>query len=265
LEFDFGQYDLETISGRVPPRKNAFMGHVNLLIPESVIGRQIFRIKYRIQEQIDNTWVDLGYYPSDKQYFLSVYPRPLYRVFVSRGLRTEDKIVGDPIAEMIREWGFETSTVGIEVQVPEEQVAAQVRGKISNADAVIAIVTPRYMDALTGLWRTLEWAHGEVGITFGVDKPLLILKDKSVSINGLPSYLSEFEQVPLIDFDAYNLDELRFGLSAIMPGFRDWIENKRRQEFFTALGKIVVGGLAVIGGVAVLSGSIGSINDSSKE
>ena len=121
------------------------------------------------------------------------------------------------------------------------------------------------MDALTGLWRTLEWVHGEVGIAFGLNKPLLILKDKNVSVDGLPSYLSKFEQVPLIDFDAYNLDELRIGLSAIMPGFRDWIENKRRQEFFNALGKIVVGGLAVIGGVAIVSGSIGSITDSSKK
>jgi hypothetical protein len=38
---------------------------------------------------------------------------PLHRVFLSRGLLIEDRAIGDPIAEMIREWGFETVTVGI--------------------------------------------------------------------------------------------------------------------------------------------------------
>lgn len=35
----------------------------------------------------------------------------------------------------------------------------------------LAHATPGYMDALTGLWRGLEWLHAEVGIAFGVDRP----------------------------------------------------------------------------------------------
>lgn len=97
-------------------------------------------------------------------------------MFVSRGLRQEDKAIGDPIVEMIREWGFETVTVGIEVKVPEEQVIQKIREEIRKADALIAIATPRYIDALTGIWKTLEWLHAEVGIAFGIDKPLLIQK-----------------------------------------------------------------------------------------
>lgn len=151
-------------------------------------------------EYINNSWLDVGYYQSDKQYFISVYPRPLYRVFVSRGLRAEDRVIedrviGDPIVRMIREWGFETVTVGVEVKVPEELVPQKVKEEIMKADALIAIATPRFLDALTGLWRTLEWLHGEVGVAFGVNKPLLILKDKRVSLGGLPSYCKSFHQL----------------------------------------------------------------------
>jgi len=129
---------------------------------------------------------------------------------------------------------------------------------------LIAIATPRYRDALTGLWRTLEWLHSEVGIAFGIDKSLLILKDKRVSLGGLPSYLASMKQVPIIEFDPYNLDELKTGLSTIMLGFREWIETKRRQEFFDALGRIITGGLAVVGGIAVLSGIMGALEGASK-
>jgi hypothetical protein len=265
LEFDFGTYSLESISGMVSPRENKFLGNVGLLLPKNVVGRKIFTLKYHIHEYIDNNWIDLGVYSSDKQYFISVFPMPFYRVFVSRGLQTEDRAIGDPIVEMIKEWGFETVTVGIEVKAPDEQVAMATREEIKKSDAMIAIATPRFMDALTGLWRTLEWCHNEVGVAFGIDKPLLILKDRRVSLGGLPSYLVEYKQAPVMEFDPYNLDELRIGLSGLMQGFREWIETKRRQEFFDTLGRILVGGLAVVGVFAVVSGIIGALAGTSKK
>jgi len=45
-------------------------------------------------------------------------------------------------------------------------------------------------------------------------------------------------QVPSIDFDPYAIDELKIGLSTVMPSFREWIETKRIQEFQEALGKL---------------------------
>ena len=264
LEFDFETSNLETVSGMVCPRTNKFLGNANLLLPENVVGRKIFKLKYRMYEYI-NDWGDLGFYQSEKQYFVSIYPRPFYRVFVSRGLRIEDRAIGDSIAQMIREWGFETVTVGIEVKVPEEQVPSQVLKEIRGADAFVAIATPRYLDALTGDWRTLEWNHDEFGIAFGIHKPLLILKDKGVSLGGLPSYLAEQKYPPVIEFDPYNLDELRPGLSAIIPGIREWIKNKRRQEFLDGLKRVIVGGLAVVGTLIITSGIIGRLTGSSKK
>jgi len=259
LEFDFGAYNFKTTGGIVPPRTNGFLGNFAVPLPPNVVGIKLFTLHYHVYEHISGSWVDLGIYRSDEQYFISVYPHPFYKVFVSRGLSPEDRAIGDQIAEMIREWGLETITVGIEIEVPEEQVAAIAREEIRTVGGVIAIATPRFMDAMTGLWKTLEWHHGEVGMAFGVDKPLLILKDKRVSLGGLPSYLSP--PYPFQEFDPYALDQLRTELSTIMPGFREWIETKRRQSFFDSLGKA----LAVMGAITIISGFIGSLSGTSKK
>jgi hypothetical protein len=266
LEFDFGTYMLrDVVSGFIMPRQDKYLGSVRIVLPKNVVGRRFFTIRYRVYEYFNGSWVDLGYYSSDKRYFISIYPRPLYKVFVSRSIREEDKWITDAIVEMIKEWGFETITVGVEVKVPEEKVADAVREEIKKADALIAIVTPRFLDALTGLWRTLEWLHGEVGISYGYDKPLLILKDKRVALGGLPKYLAEYKYVPLVEFDPFNLEELKLKLHAIMPGFREWIANKKREEFFEALATLAVGAFAVIGFIAVVSGIVGALFGSSKK
>jgi hypothetical protein len=156
------------------------------------------------------------------------------KVFLSRGLSPEDRAIGDPIAKIIRELGFQTITVGIEVKAPEEEVPETVKKEIKNSDALIAIATPRFMDAFTELWKTLEWLHAEIGIAFGIDKPLLILKDRQVSLGGLPSYLGR-QQKPVIEFDASNLDILHQQLSVAMPIFREWVKVKREHEFYDTL------------------------------
>jgi len=265
LNFDFGTYNLENIGGMVSQRENKFLGNVSLALPINVVGRKIFTFRYFMQEYSNDNWIDLGSYQSDKQYFLSVYPTPFYKVFVSRGLTLEDRAIGDSIAELIREWGFETVTVGIEVKVPEEQVPIQTREEIRRIDGAIAIATPRFVDALTGLWRTFEWCHNEIGIAFGIDKPLLILKDRRVALGGLPSYLTTYNQALSVEFDPYNLEEVRAGLSTVMPGFREWIETGRKQKFFESLGKVAVGGLAVAGAIAIISGIIGALSGRSKK
>lgn len=263
LNFDFGVYNLAVIAGMVEPREYKYLGNIRLALPNKAVGQRTFAVSYRIYEYVNGSWIDLGIKQS-RQYRIGIYPHPFFKVFVSRGLRPEDRAIGDPIVQMIREWGFNTVTIGIERQVPEEQVSTAVKEEIKQSDAIIAIATPRFLDALTGLWKTLDWLHGEVGIAYGKDKPLLILKDKRVSLGGLPSYLAELDRLPLIEFDSYNLNEVPSLLAAIMPGFRDWITSKRRQEFFAVLRDLLVEGLAVVGGIAIISGIVGSIRGSSR-
>lgn len=52
LDFDFGMYKLESISGMIPPRTNKFLGRVRLQLPKNVVGRKLFTIKYRMYEYI---------------------------------------------------------------------------------------------------------------------------------------------------------------------------------------------------------------------
>jgi len=61
--------------------------------------------------------------------FLNIYSHPFYRIFVSRSL-IKDRVISDSIVEIIREWGFETVTVGIEIRVPDNHVAIAMRKEI---------------------------------------------------------------------------------------------------------------------------------------
>ena len=263
MRFDFGIYDVKTVSGQIMPGKRGFLGRAPLELPADAVGTKTFSFQYRMHQLNGNSWIDIGSYHSERPYFISVYPFPFYNVFVSRGIGIADRAIGDPIVEMVREWGFQTTTVGVEIEVAEDQVPRAVREQIKIADAVIVIATPRFLDALSGLWRTLEWAHGELGIGYGVDKPLFLIKDRQVSLGGLPSYLTSSGDVPILEFDTYGIDDLRQRLPTVMPGFREWIETRRRLAFFDSLGKIAMGGLAVVGAATVLAGIIGELDASS--
>jgi hypothetical protein len=49
--------------------------------------------------------------------------------------------------------------------------------------------------------------HGETGISYGIDKPILILKDKNVSLGGLPSYLAKSKPTIQLEFDPNDLHD----------------------------------------------------------
>lgn len=241
---------------QVPPMKTKKVGNCLLTFPDTLTGEQKYRIflhawqwDSRVQE-----WQDMGTEESQFNYAINVFPTPVYRAFLSRGIRTEDRALGDTVAELVAEWGFETVTVGIEVQSDRDWLKEAVRHETLESDCLIALATPRSLDALTGLWRTLEWLHGEVGIAFGRDKPILILQEKSISLGGVPGEFQEF----IIVFDQLDMRDLRYRLGNVMPGFREWVATKRKREFISNIGKVAIGTLAVvgIGQVASLLGGI---------
>ncbi|HYA85027.1 MAG TPA: hypothetical protein VEH06_16510, partial [Candidatus Bathyarchaeia archaeon] len=146
IEFDFGVYPLpQTVCGTIKPGYREFLGTAYLQLPLDVVGVKTFKLRYTLflYEDLIKSWNEF----SDQrtgEFFVCIFPKPLYDVFLSRGLRIEDRIMGDPIAELIREWGFNTITVGIEVEAPDNLVAFQVRKEIQqNAHATIVIATPR--------------------------------------------------------------------------------------------------------------------------
>jgi hypothetical protein len=104
MNFDFSTYMLENmVGGMIKPGQDEYLGCARIKIPENIVGRRLFTLRYRVYEYVNGFWRDLGCYDSDKQYFVSIYPRPLYRVFVSRSIHEEDGWILNPIVEMIRE------------------------------------------------------------------------------------------------------------------------------------------------------------------
>jgi len=230
----------------VAPGGTQYVSFVNFKLPENITGIVRYRVCYHLWEydRVRNVWIDLGFKWGKLDHYVKVIPLPYYRAFVSRGIRPEDRLIGDEIVEMIKEWGFETVTVGINAFAdPPERLSETIKEQIIKSDCLIAIATPRYLDALTGLWKTLEWLHGEVGIAYGTNRPILVLVDERIDLRGLPGELKDFSHT----FNPFKLEELRQKLGAIMPSFREWIEHRRREEFIGVLKRaalpLIVGGI----------------------
>lgn len=234
---------------QIPARSNRFVSNIRFEIPKTVVGQRRYDLNYHLYEfdELSQSWIDLGSTRDDQEFYVNVFPAPRYRAFVSRGLKPEDKAVGDPIVEVIREWGFDTTTVGIERLVDPNRLSPEIRNEIIASDCLVAVATRRYLDAFAGLWRTLEWLHGEVGIAFGVDRPILILRDEEIALGGLPSTFED-SQLPL---NLYNIDDVRAKVATVMPSLREAIAAKRSQELRETIAKVAMGAVAVIGaGVA---------------
>jgi len=231
---------------QIAPRAIEHVTSLIFDIPRTVAGILRYAITYHLWEysQSGKAWQDLGPSWEERRWYMKVLPVPYYRAFVSRGLPPGDRLVGDQIIEMVQEWGFETYTAGIDELVDTAELACEIRERIVGSDCLVAIATPRYLDALGGYWRTLEWLHGETGIAFGVSRPMLVLRDQGVQVGGLPGELKRLS----VAYDPLNLENLKQRLGGIMPGFRDWVASKRRKEFLTALAQ--VGVPLLIGGIA---------------
>ena len=264
LQFDWMRdkyYHIELDDGYgniVPPNSTRFITTINFNIPQTVTGQSLYRIYYHLYEYDRTTdqWHDLGERLSEDKYFINVFPLPYYRAFITRSLTPEDRSTGDELARIIKEWGFATKTVEFKNRVSDEFLRETIRREILNNDCLVAVATPKYLDALSGVWRTFPYLHAEVGIAFGHNYPILILVDNRVALDGLPSTLREY----MIEVNPFDYEETRKRISAVMPAFRNYVSNKKWQEFTNTLAKIAVGaGLVILGGIA------GSLLASSKK
>jgi hypothetical protein len=164
VEFDFGIYDLqETICGAIPAQNEAFLGSVDLKLPPNIVGSSQFNLRCRIYYLEDDRWIS-GPILTSQKFILNIFLKSIYRVFLSRGIHFEDRIVGDPIAYMIREWGFHPITVGIDIRAPDYALNQIIDSEILNSNGLIAIATPRILDQTTQTYRTLEWLQSEAGL-----------------------------------------------------------------------------------------------------
>jgi len=251
LQFDWqgDQAYYSQVNRQVPPKNNYYLTSLQFDIPSKKAGMITYSVGLDFYEYISYTsqWQKLPQWWSGHKYFIKSIPMPYYRAFVSRGLKPEERIATNPIVEMIKEWGFGTRTVGIEVFSDPNLIDQATRDEIKRSDCFVAIATKRYLDALSGMWRTFEWLHGETGIAFGLDRPLLVIIEKGVVVEGLPGYLVSKGRYPSVEFDPLNTENFRGQLDAVMPSFRECIASKKSEEFWNAIARAVP--LLILGGI----------------
>jgi hypothetical protein len=134
----------------------------------------------------------------------------------------------------MRQWNLTTRTVGIEVHASQRNTSGIIKEEIKKADGVVAIATPRNYDQITKNWRTLEWLQSEVGIAFGVNKPLLIIHEYEVKLDALPKYLP-LHDVPKIGFSRDEPDQLIHEMDYWMPYYRESVKKHRVDTFFSRI------------------------------
>lgn len=261
--FNFGRYDFPC-QVRILAQHTGFLGHFRFQLPPHVAGTVTFRVRARLWYFQQNLWQDQGEVETTSPFLLNIFPLPRYNVFVSRSFDIADQAVCEPFIEALNRWGLGSLHPYNLPRISDELLLDALKSDIRAADAVVAIATPRYPDALTGLWRTMEWLHGETGIAFGMNKPLLILQHSNVQLTGLPGYLSQYGNIPSVLFDNNNIPEAVQRLERLLPGFREWIVQHQRREFDEArrqLGNslpIGLAGLAIGAGVAVIALTLSS-------
>lgn len=154
---------------------------------------------------------------------------------MSRSIRDKDRPIGDFIAQRLRQWNLETRTVGIEVYATKQDTALTIKKEIRHADGVVAIATPRNYDQITDTWKTLEWLYSEHGIAYGINKPLLVLRESSVKLDALPFYLNSFENTPNFEFSINNLNKLIYDIDYHMPYYIESVKKVRVDKFYSDL------------------------------
>lgn len=255
IVFDFQTYPINNEEYYVSPKTQEYK-YYYFVLPDLGVGRKYFYIKYDLFYDNTNSRKKYGTFTSidTENYFLEISSKreianSRYTVFVSRGLSPQDRVIGDFIAYNIRRWNFITRTVGIEVQATDNEASEKIKEEIKNANALIAIATPRNFNQINKKWTTFDWLPSEYGIGYGIDKPLLIIREDGVELTALPKYTSKYGGAFLITFSRNNRLQIIDEINKLMPIFRESIKTDRRDTFFSELfNKGILVALGGLGG-----------------
>lgn len=175
-----------------------------------------------------------------------IKPIPIYRAFISRSVRENEKIIPNYISQTIERWGFNTFTVGIpplKKNYTNDELLQAIRLEIEKADIVFAIATKRDELSNNLQWRTFEWLQSEAAMGFILNKQVLVFVEKGVILSGLAS------KRVVLQFDPDYLEEINNFFDVNMLQIRENIENRKNTEFLlnSLKGLGILGGLILIG------------------
>lgn len=271
LHTAFGMYSFEVAKSIIEPGLHANIGALRAQLPTDQVGTFGLSVEMAVTHQMDGQWQAYRQEKWENVSLLNIRPSEILPVFVSRGVRPDDRAISDPLVSVLRDWGLETRTVGVEILVPDEQVPDRVRQEILAAPGLILVATPRSLDAITRAWKTFEWAHAEVAMAYAQDRPILVLCEETVQPSGLPSYLETLGLVQCIKFRGDDPLAARTQINAYMAWFRSNVKacqkKMRSSEFWNGIKGVLafVGGLATAGALAGMVSGSGDDDDGEEE
>lgn len=220
-----------------------FLTEFNLRLPSEP---RLYTLRFGLETWIYNhytaAWQNLGVLQTSDWGYIQVTPHPLYKAFISYSSREGDIPMVEQIISMLRLWGFEPVRVGTDVFSEDPaRIPDDIRNQIERCDAFIAMATPRDYSIQEKRFKTFPWLHVESAAAFQSDKPLLFIVDERIKPEGL----LEYPNFPKVFYHPTKLDVLEHRLAVIMPGFRNWIAEKKQKEFLQGLGKagLILGGI----------------------
>jgi hypothetical protein len=171
---------------------------------------------------------------------------PIYDARLAASNYDGDKWKINPVKEFLNIYGFDTSTLGIEVQAKLDFGNALLESEkewASSGDCFIAILTSRHLST-SGKGIIPGWVHAESGLSYSKNRPTLAFVEKSVKIDALYNYLDNNH---IIYFDPYNLfPSLKESHNKIIS-FRDECSHQRLSNGLKDLGIITLVGFAAYG------------------
>ncbi|TGL55276.1 hypothetical protein EHQ61_00775 [Leptospira wolffii] len=178
------------------------------------------------------------------------------KAFISCSLRAEDKAFIDWIVRLTKLFGFSPfGTIGKYSAAPKP-LYQQMKEGIEEADCLILIATPRYVQE--DLHTKVNTGHGisemlhvEVGMAVASGKPVLVFVQKGTNVGTFVPNLVQY-----IEIDVYNQEDIQKKWPLIVNYFRsalsiitsNWEKAKNKETM-----KMLQGILAVIGGAAILN------------
>ena len=220
-----------------------FLTEFNLQLPSEP---GLYTLKFGLETWIYNyytaNWESLGVLQTSDWGYIQVTPHRFYSAFISYSSREEDVPIVEQIINMIRLWGFEPERVGIDIFSEDPtRIPDDIKNQIKRCDAFIAIATPRDYSIQERCFKSFPWLHVESAGAFQSDRPLLFIVDERIKPEGL----LEYPNFPKVFYHPTKLDVLEHRLAVIMPGFRNWIAEKKQKEFLQGLGKagLILGGI----------------------
>lgn len=180
-----------------------------------------------------------------KRPIINTSNHPIYDARLARSNWAQDEWKINPIKFFLNTLGFDTSTLGIEVQARIPQGTNLLESEkewASKGDCFIAILTSRYqLDDTSSIHSA--WVHTESGLSYSRDRPQLVFVEDGVKLEGLYRYVDDNH---IIKFDPKNPMALNSSVQKVMQ-FRKECEGKRLVNTVLNIGTIALVGSALYG------------------